>query len=203
MVQRYDAGNQAYSFMLFSGFATESALLSHVDTGLMYDAAGQNTFVTAGSYCYMDGPGYFHYISGAKYVYGFAANSYDVAYHYDGSGASALVVSGTAYSFMLGTDHGTSFFNEAVGFTTNYGIATHAGQDSAYFYDSAGNDVFVGNTMTSYLYIGNPDGKTYAEFDYAQGFALVEAYSFVGGDDVAYVYDPTINAVEQGFRRLV
>src|SRR5438105_13892077 len=110
-------------------------------------------------------------------------------------------MSGTAYSFMLGTDHGAAFFNEAVGFQTNYGIAQHAGQDSAYFYDSPLDDVFVGNTATSYLYSDDSSGR-YVEFDYTQGFALVEAFSFVGGHDVAYVYDATVNAVVLGFHRL-
>jgi hypothetical protein len=43
------------------------------------------------------------------------------------------VVSGTAYSFMLGTDKGASFFNEAAGFQPNYGIAQRPGQDTAIF----------------------------------------------------------------------
>jgi hypothetical protein len=38
----------------------------------------------------------------------------------------------------------------------------------------------------------NPDGL-YAEYDSAQGFAMVYAYSFVGGTDYAYNYDPQHN----------
>jgi hypothetical protein len=193
-------GNGAF-FLTLAGFTHESAAMGPADSGLVIATSGvQNFFVSSGGYAYMDSGDAFYGVSGAKYVYGLAVNSYDVAYHYDGTGASALVMSGTAYSLMLGTDHGASFFNEAVGFTNNYGIATHPGQDSAYFYDSPGNDVFVGNKATatapanSELYIGRSDGS-YAEFDYGQGFALVYAYSFVGGTDYAYVYDTGINHV--------
>jgi hypothetical protein len=189
---RVDASGNGSLFLTLSGFTKEYAIMGHADSGLIVGTSGvQNFFVSAGSYAYMTSGAGFYDISGANNVYGFANNSSDVAYHYDGSGASALVMSGIAYSFMLGTDHGQNFFNEAVGFTSSYGIAQHAGQDTAYFYDSPGNDVFVGNTVTSHMYIGNPDGKTYAEFDYTQGFALVFAYSFVGGTDYAYNDDST------------
>jgi len=125
-----------------------------------------------------------------------------VAYQYDGTGPSALVMSGIAYSFMLGTDHGQAFFNEAVRFTTTYGIAQHSGQDTAIFYDSALSDVFVGHTTNSVLYADNANGA-HVEYDYAEGFALVEAFAFVGGHDDAYIYDTTVNAVELGFHRVV
>src|SRR5262249_7573195 len=141
---RNDAAGNGVLFLTLEGFLKQYTFAGHADTGLIIATSGpQNFFVSAGGYAYMTADPAFYYVGGAKYVYGFAVNSYDVAYHYDGSEASALVMSGTAYSFMLGTDHGQSFFNEAVGFKTNYGIATHPGQDSAYFYDSALDDVFV------------------------------------------------------------
>jgi hypothetical protein len=172
---RVNAAGNGTLFLTLSGFAKEYATMGRADNGLVTGTTGpQNTLVSAGGYAYMTSGNDFYDISGAKYVYGVAVNSYDVAYHYDGSGPSALVISGIAYSFMLGTDHGQSFFNEAVGFQTNYGIAQHAGQDTAIFYDSPLNDVFVGNTNTSYMYADNADGS-YAEFDYTQGFALVYA----------------------------
>jgi hypothetical protein len=201
-----DAAGHGSLFLTLSGFTKEYALMGHADSGLILGTGGlQNFFVSAGGYAYMTSGDGFYDISGSQYVYGFANNASDVAYHYDGSAASALVMSGIAYSFMLGTDKGQSFFNEAVGFTTSYGIAQHPRQDTAYFYDSPGNDVFVGSPpaapSASYMYIGNATG-TYAEFDYAQGFAAVYAYSFVGGTDYAYVYDPVVNTVV-GFHRLV
>jgi RHS repeat-associated protein len=202
--QLYRTGADANSvlFLTLQGFPKQYVFAGHADTGLIIGTAGpQNFFVSAGAYAYLTAGDGFYYVGGARYVYGFAANRTDVAYHYDGSGPSALVMSGTAYSFMLGTDHGASFFNEAVGFQANYGIAQHPGQDTAIFYDSPQNDVFAGYTGHSYMYSDNADGS-FAEFDYAQGFALVYAYSFVGGTDYAYVYDPGVNTVV-GFHRLV
>src|SRR5205085_8807843 len=127
-------------------------ILGLADTALMFDHPGRNVFVSAGHYAYMYGPNYFHYVTGPKYVYAYSLNSDDdFAYHYDGSGPSVYVVSGSAYSFMLGTDQGQSFFNEAVGFNTTHGLAQHPSQDVAYFYDSAISDVFVGYSLYSYL----------------------------------------------------
>ena len=40
------------------------------------------------------------------------------------------------------------------------------------------------------------------EDDIAAYFGQIYAYSFVGGSDTAYVYDPTFNHVV-GFRRIV
>ena len=192
---------QSTDFLLqFNGFSTVYAVVGHADAGLINGTTGmQNVFVSAGSYSYMTSGSAFYYITGAKYVYGYSTGAGDMAYHYDGSGPSALVMSGTAYSFMLGTDNGQSFFNEAVGFTFNEGIAQHAGQDTAYFYDSPGIDVFAGATSASYMYSDNPDGSL-AEYDLAQGFAQVYAYSFVGGTDYAYNYDPAHNHTSGFFR---
>jgi autotransporter-associated beta strand protein len=155
---RVDAQGNGTLLMQLSGFATEDAAMGHTDSGLLTGTPGvPNVFVSAGSYAYMMSGSAFYGISGANNVYGFAANAGDYAYHYDGSGASALVMSGTAYSFMLGTDKGASFFNEAVGFKTNYGIAQHAGQDTAFFYDSPLDDVFVGNRATATASRQQPD----------------------------------------------
>jgi hypothetical protein len=196
----YRTGDAA-PFLRLSGFATAYGFLGHADAGALLATAGPaNELVTTPTYSYLVAPGTIYYISGAGSVYGYAANAIDMAYHYDGSGASTYIASGTAFSAMMGKDNGISFYNEAVGFTRNYGIARHPGQDTAYFYDSPGNDVFVGNSGSSYLYRDNPDG-TFAEFDYAQGFAQVYAVSSAGGSDVAYVYDTAVNHV-RGFRRL-
>jgi hypothetical protein len=102
---------------------------------------------------------------------------------------------------MTGTNNGRTFYNQADGFTSNYGIAQHAGQ-RATFFDSPQLDVFVGNTSSSSLSSDNGQGNL-AIFNEAQGFAQVEAFSFVGGTDDAYVYDPVVNSVVVGFHRIV
>jgi hypothetical protein len=197
----YRAG-EATAFLRLSGFANAYGYLGHADGGALLASAGQaNQFVTTPAYAYLTTPATMYFIGGAASVYGYAANATDVAYHYDGSSPSTFIVSGTAFSAMMGKDNGVSFYNEAVGFTHNVGIARHAGQDTAYFYDSPGNDVFWGSTSGSYLYRDNPDG-TFAEFDFAAGFAQVYAVSSAGGTDYAYVYDATVNHVT-GFHRLV
>jgi hypothetical protein len=184
---------QGSLFVALTGFANQYAFMGPSDTGMLAGAAGiQNTYITAGGYASMTNSGGFGFISGARYVYGYAANATDIACHYDGSAGSALVMSGTAYSFMLGTDNGQSFFNEAVGFQTTYGVAQHPGQDTAIFYDTPDDDCFAGRSNHAYLYSNAADG-TFAMFNYVQGFALVDAYAFQGGIDYAYVYDTTVN----------
>jgi hypothetical protein len=74
--------------------------------------------------------------------------------------------------------------------------------DTVIFHDSLRDDGFAGYTDHSFLLqYTNADGSD-AEFDYAQGFALAEAYSFVGRTDDARVYDQAVNPVT-GFRRIV
>ena len=62
-----------------------------------------------------------------------------------------------------------------------------------------GNDKFTG--YSQYATMASAGGSV-AENDIAAYFSVVYAYSFVGGSDTAYVYDPTVNQVF-GFRRIV
>ena len=193
MVQKTDIYGNGINFLQFSGFRTVFATVGHADAGLINGTPGmQNVFVSAGAYSYMTSGSAFYYINGAKYVYGYSVNAGDAAYHYDGSGPSVLVDSGTAYSFMLGTDKGLSFFNEAVGFTYNEGIAQHFGQDIAYFYDSPRSDMISGFTLFTLMTSMNANGS-FAEYDSATDFAHVYAYSFVGGTDTAMNFAPMQN----------
>ena len=52
-----------------------------------------------------------------------------------------------------------------------------------------------------YSFMTSADGS-FAENDIAADFSAVYAYSFVGGTDVALVYDTNVNHV-LGFRRLL
>ena len=191
-VQKLDAAGNATDFLSLSGFQTVFAVAGNTDEGFIAGTPGiSNVFVGAGGYAYMNSGADFYYLKGAKYVYSYALSANDYAYQYDGSDASAYVVSGTAYSLMLGTDGGHSFFNEAVGFKFNEGIAQHPG-DTAYFYDSPGNDFFTG--YSRYSSLASADGS-FVETDVAAYFSQVYAYSFVGGNDAAVVYDYTVNHV--------
>jgi hypothetical protein len=78
----------------------------------------------------------------------------------------------------------------AVGFPINYGF-TFSGGDFAYFFDSEGVDTFVGATEYCYM-----SGLGF--FNESVGYGWNSAQSFVGGDDYAYIYDPS-RCVLSGF----
>jgi hypothetical protein len=193
---RFDSAGNPSTFVQLNNFATTYGFAGPADDGQLLATPGTtNTYVSAGSFAYMKSDdGQFHFIGGAGSVYGYSAGPNDTAFHYDGSGPSALVIQGMAYSFMTGTDNGASFFNAAVGFTHTTGIAQHAGQATAFFYDSPLHDVFIGTPSASYMYSINPDNST-AAFAQAHGFARVSAFS-TDGNDVATNYDPNHIHVE-------
>jgi len=195
LVEKLDAGGNPLPFLQIGGFTTIYATAGHADPSVIAATPGvQNTFVSAGGYSYIDSGSAFYLMTGAKYVYSYAVGQGDMAIHYDGSGPSAYVVAGTAYSLMLGTDNGQSFFNEAVGFTFNEGIAQHAGQDLAFFYAETGADQFAG--YSQYSALRRADGS--AENDSALFFDQVYAYS-AGGSATALVDDSRVNHTV-GFR---
>jgi hypothetical protein len=204
---------QPVDFMLLNNFRNTYTYLTHAtntlppaqaantDSAQLTDSTtGSDRFVTAGTYAYMtddpNHPTYFQLVSGAANVYGYSANpGHDSATHYDSAGSlDAFVSSGSLYSYLSGSDtNNQAFFNEAVGFMDNYGVATH-GNALAYLIDSPHNDVFVGRTSYSYLYNDNADG-TLALFNLAQGFQKVYAQSFNGGTDFAYNFDINQNVL--------
>ena len=158
-----------------------------------------NTFVGVASYAYMTSGNSFYYIKGARYLDSYATGPGDYAYQYTGSGPSMFVASGHAYSMMMGTDNGQSFFTDAIGYAFTEGIATHPSEDVAVFYDSPGNDCFTG--YSQYASLASADG-TFPEYAAAAYFGQVYAYSFVGGNDIAVVYDAAVNHV-YGYLRLL
>src|SRR5205807_3118541 len=104
---KYDSSGAGNLFLQMGGFQKVYETAGPTDLGLISATGGlQNFFVSAGGYAYMTSGPALYVISGAHYVYAYANNASDVAYHYDGTEASALVMSGTAYSLMLGSDHG-------------------------------------------------------------------------------------------------
>jgi hypothetical protein len=207
-MKKLDANANPFTFMTLRGFPVSYAYVGRNDgTVNLYGTAGEayNGFVSAGYYSYVGGPGIYHEAAGATSVYGYSAGQpTDFAYHYAANAGSDYVASGTAYSYMSCADQNPnagnatqSFFNVGVGFGLNTGVAKNPGQDFATFYDSPGNDTFVGGTPYSYMYIANPAGAStpFAEFDAAYAFALVHADSFVGGTDTAVNNDPNENSV--------
>jgi autotransporter-associated beta strand protein len=198
LIQKVDANGNTVNFLQLYNFPTSVAFVGPADNGRLYGSSGvANTLYTVGGYSYIEAPGVLHQISGAAYVYGYAAGPNDTQLLFDGSGPTAVVISGTAFSYASGTDNGQAFFNEGVGFRINEGIAQHPGQDIAYMLDSPSNDVFVGLGTNSYMY--NTDGEGNLNMlNEVFGFAMVYAQSFVGGIDFAYIYDSTHN-ITSGF----
>ena len=197
-VARLDAnGNVTKNILALGNFQTVFAVAGQADQGFIQcTPAVKNVFVGAGGYAYMNTGNNgedFYYLKGAKYVYSYGiSDTLDYCYQYDGSGASTYVVSGTAYALGLGADNGQQFFNEGVGFKFNQGVAQHPSQDIAYFYDSTGNDKYIG--FSQYALMTSADGS-FKEYDIAAYFTNINVFSFVGGDDVAAVYDATVNHV--------
>ena len=194
---------QPSDFMFLNQFRSTYTYLANgnKDSAQLTDSTtGSDRFVSAGTYAYMtddpNNPTYFQLVSGASNVYGYSAHpGHDSTTHYDSAGSvDAFVSSGNLYSYLSGNDaNNHAFFNEAVGFTVNYAVATH-GNALAYLIDSPHNDVFVGRTSYSYLYNDNADGSL-ALFNLAQGFQKVYAQSFVGGTDFAYNFDANQNVL--------
>jgi hypothetical protein len=192
-VYKLDVSNNASLFMQLNSFPTSYAFAGPADQGALYGTTGETNFlVTTPLDSYINSATQLHVVVGAGSLYGYSATANDWAYHYDGSGASTFQVSGIAYSFMVGTNNGRSFFNEAVNFRHNEGIALHLG-DLAIFYDSPANDVYssslVSGQDSSYMYSNDAHGNL-DEYDAALAFTTVNAYSFVGGTDFAYNNDP-------------
>jgi hypothetical protein len=192
VLQKFN-GSAAYTFMQLNKFNTIYAYMGHADSSTLTDSAGADTFVSAGSYSYMFGQGYFNLVSGAQSVTAMSnSGGHDQAYQYDGSGPSIFTITGSVSSTMSGTDNGQSFLNRAVGFAFTYAIASH-GNDTAVINAGAGPEVFVGDTSESYLYAAT-DGNL-SMFDAAYGFTKVYANGANGGRDVAYVHDAKVNIV--------
>lgn len=157
-------------------------------------------FVSAGLSSYLQGTGYYDYISGAPAVTAYAASTgRQTAYQYDGSGPSTYTVTGVTSSVMTGTDQGVTFTNTALGFHFNYGIARHSG-DIANFYDGPGTDEFVGEATTSWMY--SYTGATETMYMQANGFSHVNAFASSGSADYSFNYAPTVNT-ETGFHHIV
>src|SRR5262249_40913200 len=157
------------------GFTTVGAYLGRADGAALHATPGvANRFVTTPSYSYLSAPGSVYLVRGAPSVYGYAAGPADVASLYGGAGPTTFTASDTTYSSITGTDHGVSYYNEAVGFTPTYAFATPGSRNTAYLHSASAGAVFVGRTSASYLYRYSAAG-TLAEYDYVQGFARVFA----------------------------
>ncbi len=97
--------------------------------------------------------------------------------------------SGEPMAEMLGS-YGGGYANTAVGFGANVGNSTNGGSDTAYYYDSPGDDTFVAYDDND----GAPSAEMYGGYgsygayqNDGNGFATNVAYSTNGGKDTDYL----------------
>jgi hypothetical protein len=193
-VLKYNTAGQLYTFLTLTGSTNIYASLGSADFGMLQATPGMINVFTARAFFreMIASAGGSYQINGGGTVYGYAADGADEANLYTGDGAATYIASGISYSSMAGTAFGQTFFNEAVGFTMNAGFAENSPVDTAIYYDSIYNDTFVGFSSYSYMQ-SNAAGGALTELDSAQGFTQTYAYSFVGGTDYSYNYDPQHN----------
>ncbi len=199
ILQQVNSSGVFTNFMQLLHVANIYGYMGHADSAQLHDSPGNDMFVSAGLASYLTGTGYYDYISGATAVTAYATTGHDIAYQYDGSGASTYTVQGVTSSVMAGTDHGVTFTNTAIGFHYNYGIARHSG-DIANFYDAPGTDEFVGEAKTSWMY--SYVGRVETMYMQANGFSHVNAFASAGALDYSFNYAPTVNTVT-GFKHVV
>jgi hypothetical protein len=196
----------AYSFLLLNNYPISYAYAGRADGTIQLfgtQGTGAVGFVAAGYYSYVSAAttgAYAHFAEGTPSVYGYSAgNAGDFSYAYSMNAGSSYVVSGTAFSYMSGSQKNPlnanatdTFFNVAAGFLQNTGVSNNPGKDFAYIIDSPGNDTYSGQTGFSFMSISNGAGG-FSEFDAAFGFALYFAESFVGGTDTGNKNAPANN----------
>jgi hypothetical protein len=109
----------------------------------------------------------------------------DLANFYDSPGNDTFSASqGLAWMW----DSGSTYLNEAAGFSYNYAYSTHGGQDQALFYASAGNNIFEAGMLhgSSDAAMTNPGGTC---VNAAMGFSADHAYASAGSGGTAYLFD--------------
>ena len=125
---------------------------------------------------------------GSDTAYFFDSQGNATYYAYAGYGASGKPAAG-----MYGSYGSVVYANAATGFGTNMGNSTHAGSDTAYFYDSQGGATYY--AYADYGASGKPAAGMYGSYggaayaNSASGFATNLATSTASSSDTAYFYD--------------
>ena len=179
------------NFLEYHNFPTTYAVAGPADSGVLLGTGGEaNTLASFGVYTYLSAPGQFHWITGARSIYGYSTGPQDVAYLYDGSDPSTYTAAGTDYAMMSGYDQGHPFLNEAFGFELTQGIATHTG-DTAYLYSGSGAGMYVASGMAYSLMWGTENGLSF--YNQATGFQFNNGIGKPG--EIACFYDSPLNDV--------
>jgi hypothetical protein len=191
-----------------SGMASINVTGQAADTAQFYDAAGNETFTayadynsTGKTFAEMVGSGYSNSATGFGANVGNSTNGgSDTAIFYDSPSSDVFTAyadynsTGKSLASLTGSygSYSSGYSNSAKGFRTNVAYSTNGGSDTAYFYDSPGNDTFT--AYADYNKTGKPFATMTGTYgggfaNSATGFATNVAYSTNGGSDTASFYD--------------
>lgn len=153
------------NFKQVDAYATTSS-----DQAVFVDSAGNDSFISEPTHAYLIGPGFFNV------GHGFGVND-AIATH--GGNDTALLLDNTGNALFVGTFSysylkGANYFDLVQGFPVVYASAQNHG-DTAFLYDSPGNDALFGAGNLATL---NMSGLTYNLF----GFDTVVAFRSTGLD---------------------
>ncbi|MDB4614581.1 PKD domain-containing protein [bacterium] len=163
------------------------------DIAQLYDSAGNDTATAWPSAARLTddvtqaNSTYFSYAAGFDYVNFWAtAGGVDEAQFYDGPSDDLFVSRVTegnhAQTYLRDQDFG--YFNVANRFERTTAYGAQAGTDSAQFYDTFGDDLFVASGHNDAYMLTNSQITSYAKF-----FDQTVAFSVRGGNDSAQFYD--------------
>ena len=191
--------NYASNFDQVNAYSTAGDAGGEGDQAVLYDSAGNDTFVGRPEYTLLKGAGFYNYVQGFDRAYGYATAGNaggvgDQAFLYDSAGNDTFV-GRPEYGLLKGA----GFYNYAQGFgeVTANATAGDAGGvgDQATLYDSSGNDTFIGTPKYGLL-----KGPGFQNL--AQGFDQVNVYATAGDaggvGDQATLYDSAGNDIFVG-----
>lgn len=166
--------NQADGFDSVTGYSARGQ-----DTAWFYDSAGDDAFVSRRDGAQMSGEGFLNAAVGFNRVSAYSAAGSDTAVFYSFTGTNTFTAS--AADATLASSAGWAYAS-AFASVTAYG----AKGDTAFLYDSAGDDAFT----------SRPDGASLVGEGFANavsGFGRVNAFATAGGNDAASFADSAGN----------
>ncbi|MCY2925859.1 MAG: C25 family cysteine peptidase [Planctomycetota bacterium] len=162
--------NQADGFDSVTGYSTRGA-----DTAWFYDSAGDDAFVSRRDGAQMSGEGYLNAAAGFKRVSAYSSAGNDSAALYTFSGLNTFTASSADATMSSSTGWA---YASAFASVRAYG----AKGDSAFLYDSAGDDTFSAAPNS-----GSLAGAGFANA--VSGFGRISAFATAGGADTATFAD--------------
>ncbi|MEX1231508.1 MAG: right-handed parallel beta-helix repeat-containing protein [Planctomycetaceae bacterium] len=164
-INRVDGFRRVYAYSYAGGF----------DTAAFDDSAGNDNFIGEEARSWLTGTNFYNSASRFDQVDANASSGYDLAMLWDSAGDDVFHV-----DTSLGSLSGAGFDNRGHNFDRVYAYSYVGGTDEAHFYDSSGDDRFIGKDVRST--IQNADITYYGS---ATRFEEVYAHADNGGNDRA------------------